>query len=535
MRISKKTVIFLLLFSIILIGITIAAIIYTSINWTDQFSTVIIEDDEQAESAQTSENNNQAEPFSGETTELSSTYRTNALNIKENIHKEGNPVEGSDYEEKIKITYPEISNLADSTVRTNINEGIREKVLSYYSGDVLSDTNVKHLEINAKVTASFSDVLSVRIDIIKEYVNGDVARDFTGLNYRLENGEQIAFNNIFIDGASIKNILRHGVYNSLAWDYRTEDITDMKEVDYSNLDDIVYQTLNDYNTNENPEYCFSEREIAIKLNSRIITIPMEDCYEQIAIYDRYISQNQLYASTSMANDIPILVDRDEYSEMDVYMKINDNLIIDISLNVQGLDRNSTAINTAIENYKTALNNSINSLKSSSEEDDDTYVYFISRITAEVDSSQNKLIFVEDTYRYTAYSGTQFEVYVTSPILTEKRDIVNDYSKTYFDLNDTSIDIQRLSNSVEYNLTTGNLFGELEDNEEPNVEEPNNGDVENNTVGNETNTNIINTNETNNNVNENIVENNTSENNVSENTTTEETDEDEDDDSAVVTF
>lgn len=531
MQISKKTVIFLMIFSIILIGITIAAIIYTNRNWTDQFSTVIIEEDSKEANSGKVENNVQAEQVSTKTTELSSTYKTNAISIKENVHREGNPVEGSTYDEKIKIAYPEISDLADSTVRTNINEGIREKVFSYYNADVLNDTNVKHLEVIAKATASFSDVLSVRIDIRKEYVNGDVARDFTGLNYRLENGEQINFKSLFVDGASIKNILRHGAYNSIAWDYRTEDVTDMKEVDYSNLDEIVYQTLNDYNTNENPEYCFSEKEIAIKLNDRIITIPMEDCYEQIAIYDRYVSQNQLYASTSMANDIPILEDRDEYSEMDVYMKVNENLIIDISLNVGGLDRNSTAINTAIENYKKALNDSINSLKKSSEDDKDTYIYFISRITAEVDSYQNKLIFKENTYRYTAYSKTQFDVYITSPILTEKRNIVNDSTKTRFDLNDTSIDIQRLSNDIEYNLTTGNLFGEVE--EEPETENNDNVEMENTVVENNIGSNTINTNEPTNSVNENIVENNVIENNVSDNTITNETDEDDDD--AVVTF
>lgn len=540
MQISKKTVIFLMIFSIILVGITIAAILYTSKNWKSQFSTVTIENNSKnVENGEGAENIN-AEPFSGTTTELSNTYKKNALYIKDNVVTEGNPIEGSGYSEKIKITYPEISNLADSTIKTNINENIREKVFSYYNSDMLNDANIKHLDIKARVIANFSDVLSIRIDIVKEQVDGNVARDFTGLNYRLENGEQISFKNIFINNASIKNILRHGIYNSIAWDYLNDDITDMNNIDYSNIDETVYQILNAYNKNENPDYCFSEKEVIVKLNNRIITLNMEDFIKQVAIYNRYVSQNQLYASTSMANDIPILVDRDEYSEMDVYMKVNENLIIDMSLNIEGVNRNSLAVNTAIDNYKTALNNSINTLKDNSEKNDDEYVYFISRITVAEDRTQNKLIFNEDTYRYTAYSKTQFDVYITSPILTETRDLLNDSFKTRFDLNDSNIDIEKLDNVVEYNLTTGNLYGE----EAPVVEENNTeNQTENttnvpNTNNVDTNTNNNNTNGVNNEVNENTVDenevNNGENNSEGNNRDDTEQNDDDDDESTVVT-
>lgn len=500
MQISKKTVIFLMIFSIILIGITIFAILYTSKNWKSQFSTVTFENTSKVtENSESSENVNQ-EPFSGTLTELSNTYKKNALNIKDNIVTEGNPIDGSGYSEKVKITYPEISNLADSNIRTNINENIREKVFSYYSGDVLNDTNVKHLEIKARAIANFSDVLSIRIDIVKEFVDGNIARDFTGLNFRLENGEQIVFNNLFINNASIKNILRHGIYNSIAWDYLNDDITDMNNVDYSNIDEIVYQILNAYNTNENPDFCFSEKEIVVKLNNRIITLNIEDFVEQVAIYNRYVSQNQIYSSDSMASDIPILVDRDEYSEMDVYMKVNENLIIDMSLNIEGINRSSIAVNTALENYRAALNNSIDILKANSKDNKDEYVYFISRITVTEDRAQNKLIFKEDTYRYTAYSKTRFDVYITSPILTETRDLLTSSSKTKFDLKDTNIDIEKLDNVVEYNLTTGNLYGE---DITPEANNDNNNVNQENQINNNTNVpteNNLNTNESINNSN-----------------------------------
>ena len=119
-----------MIFSIILIGITIAAILYTSKNWRTQFSTVTIENNSKSTNQGEGAENINAEPFSGTTTELSNTYKKNALIIKDNILTEGTPVEGSNYAEKVKITYPEISNLADTTISTNINESIREKVFS---------------------------------------------------------------------------------------------------------------------------------------------------------------------------------------------------------------------------------------------------------------------------------------------------------------------------------------------------------------------------------------------------------------------
>ena len=220
----------------------------------------------------------------------------------------------------------------------------------------------------------------------------------------------------------------------------------------------------------------------------------------MAIYNRYVSQNQIYSSDSMASDIPILVDRDEYSEMDVYMKVNENLIIDMSLNIEGINRSSIAVNTALENYRAALNNSNDILKANSKDNKDEYVYFISRITVTEDRAQNKLIFKEDTYRYTAYSKTRFDVYITSPILAETRDLFTSSSKTKFDLKDTNIDIEKLDNVVEYNLTTGNLYGE---DITPEANNDNNNVNQENQINNNTNVpteNNLNTNESINNSN-----------------------------------
>lgn len=462
---NKKTIIFLLLFSILFIGITIAAVIYVGRNWTAENSIVII-GEENLEQA-TNKNNLQVDTFTGETTKLTDTYKNNATTIKNAEYTIGAPLEGSGYTEKIKIVYPEIYNLADSTVRTNINNSIKQKAFSLYKQGEENDATIKRIEIIGKATANYSDVLSVSVEYKKELATGETVTDFTGINYRLENGEEIKFQNLFIVGAGIKNILRQSAYNSFAWEYKKDKITDMREVDYHNLDNQVYQALKDYNNNTNPDFYFTEKEIIVKLNNKPVKIELKNCYEQIAIFEKYVSKNQIYASTSTATDIPILVDRDEYSEMNIYMNIDKNLIIDISLNIENLDTSVSAVKISVENYKKALNDAINILKQDSKNNKNQYVYFISRITAEIDKEQNKLIFKENTYKYIAYSETQFNVYITAPILTTRRESQKTLNKTKYDLNDRNIKIQNLENQVEYDLSTGNIYVEPE----PEPEEP----------------------------------------------------------------
>lgn len=492
MRVSKNTIVFLLIFSIVCISITIAAILYTKYTWKDQSSAVILEN-KRISSTENNKQNIQIETTSNDITSLDDTYKTNALDIKDNIYRNGDTVKKEKYNEKLKINYPEISGLADINIKTDINNKIREKVFSMYNEEELKDSNIEHIEISANATASFSDILSVKILANRNYSDGTEKKQYAGLNYRLENGEEIKFKNLFITGASIKNILRHSAYNSFAWEYKNDRITNMKNVDYSNIDDLVFKALNDYSKSENHNYWFDSKKISIELADRIVEIPMMNCYEQIAIYKRYISKNNLYLATSMANNIPIFVDRDEYSLMDIYMVVDNNLIIDISLDTSEIDTSLEAVNKALENYKKALNDATDRLKKNSKEKNNEYTYFISRITAKIDLENNKIIFNENTYKYIADNKTKFDVYIVSPILNDKRTSLYGDNKTKFDLKQRNIKIQKLTNVVEYNLQTGELF-ENEKIEKNNNEQP---DYNDNNTQNNDNQNEVNNNETNN--------------------------------------
>ena len=82
MQISKVTIVFLILFTIISVAVTVGAIWNTNKNWTDQSSTVIIEGDKKSTVNSVSSSNLQINTVSGDLTELSQTYKTNAINLK---------------------------------------------------------------------------------------------------------------------------------------------------------------------------------------------------------------------------------------------------------------------------------------------------------------------------------------------------------------------------------------------------------------------------------------------------------------------
>lgn len=530
MQVSKNTIVFLLIFSIVCISITISAILYTKYTWKDQSSAVILEN-KHISSTENNQQNLQIETSSNDITSLDDTYKTNALIIKDNVYRNGDTVKKEKYNERLKINYPEISGLADINIKTDINNKIKEKVFSMYNEDELKDSNIEHIEISATVTASFSDILSVKILSTRYYSDETKKEQYAGLNYRLENGEEIKFKNLFITGAAIKNILRHSAYNSFAWEYKNDRITNMKNVDYSNIDDLVFKAMNDYAKNENHNYWFDSKKISIELEGRIVEIKMMDCYEQIAIYKRYITKNNLYSATSMANNIPVFIDRDEYSLMDMYMVVDNNLIIDISLDTSEIDTSSETINKALENYKKALNDAADRLKKNSKEKSNEYTYFISRITAKIDSKNNKIIFNENTYKYIADNKTKYDVYIVSPILNDKRTSLYGENKTKFDLKQRNIKIQKLTNVVEYNLQTGELF-ENEKIDKNNNDETNYND--NTNKSNNDNQNEVNNTETNNvQDNNNTIDNSTDNNSVNE--SIENSGDDEDDESTRVIF
>ena len=81
----------------------------------------------------------------------------------------------------------------------------------------------------------------------------------------------------------------------------------MNKIDYSEIEDDVYKIILDYSKNENNKFYFSELDIFLIVDDKIIDIPMKDYSESIAIYNRFKSNEYLYKKDIYKlDDIPVM-------------------------------------------------------------------------------------------------------------------------------------------------------------------------------------------------------------------------------------
>lgn len=222
-----------------------------------------------------------------------------------------------------KITYVQISGLKNITIQNNINNEI--KSLAY-------DVAAKNADgyASAKVMASFSNVLSVRIDYI-------------GLNYDLNTGEKITIDKLFVSSAPLGLIISNSAYQAYADSKASfnEGIADMSNVDLSEFEEEVISTINQYNKNkESINFWFSVEQLFFYGEDGWAgTIYLSDYKEYIAIFKRYagkdifvdndIGVNDIFVFTDSINRYYGLLSGKRNNTVLAYGKINDNLFVDI--------------------------------------------------------------------------------------------------------------------------------------------------------------------------------------------------------------
>ena len=151
MIISKNTKIFLILFSIILVVLTVGAIVYTNKHKGVDESQVIIEDAMQMNISSLDSTATMEDTIKG--LSLEDVYYVNGLTYTyKSSEKNG-----------VSMTYPVIDGLNNGDVQRNINEQIVQKI-----NKVLDSNNFKNNSDNsayaaASVVGNFSDVLSVKV------------------------------------------------------------------------------------------------------------------------------------------------------------------------------------------------------------------------------------------------------------------------------------------------------------------------------------------------------------------------------------
>lgn len=299
---AKKTFYFLVIFTIVCIGVTYACIYKTleirNIEAKKKHDTLVLQEPELLDVNMTENKSSSKKDF--EPVSLAKKYKSNALDIETIEKKEGKIIydadNGTDATYEYEISYDQISGLKDKSIEDKINKEIKEKAFSLKQ-KLVDNPKFDMISISANVEANYCDVLSVMVvynlrqkvdDITSETPEDDYG--YIGLNYRLDTGEYLKFNNLFNDDVNIKSILQQCAYKSLIWNFYYDgnmENYDFNEVDYGIVENQVFKVLSSYSKNPDIDFYFWTDTIYINIKGYDIQMPMRDYYNSIAVYTKY--------------------------------------------------------------------------------------------------------------------------------------------------------------------------------------------------------------------------------------------------------
>ena len=280
---TKAKVIFVVVFCIICISITIGLILYKNIE---------IEDEKTENRDLISEDGTKVKDVAG--IDLKGTYNQNDLTISEKkVTKE-----------KVEIRYCQIYGLKDKIIQDNINKELEQVALNCYKEKIKNLDEVINVYVSMSESANFANTLSFNIDYtakIDDNADG-FYQGYKHLNYDLTTGEKIAFDKLFTSDAPIENILRKSAYYSLI-QYNLEDSLSAGAFivsDYGDIEGEIIKLIDMYNRGKITEFSFGTSYIRICYNEdKYIYIYMKDYAEYIAIYSRYLTSESIYEANNI--------------------------------------------------------------------------------------------------------------------------------------------------------------------------------------------------------------------------------------------
>lgn len=316
---TKGKVIFVMIFCIICITITLGTVIYKNIEIDDDIA---------------QENNENESQKNVNGIDLKGTYNQNDLTITEKRATK----------DKVEITYCQISGLNNNVIQNNINKDLESAALNFYKEKVTDLNEVINVIVNVNNTANFANTLSFEVSYVaKKDDDGDgFYQGFKGLNYDLTTGEKITFDKLFTSNAPMEEILRKSAYYSLIRKNLTTNLAGELEVaDYGDVEEQTKLFVEKYKKGKITEFEFSPKTINVFWGENdIIEIDMAKYSDYIAIYNRYLSDDvNIYERNDVGlKNLYTLTERNasQYTYMN-YQK-GSNYFIDINLvNYDGKD------------------------------------------------------------------------------------------------------------------------------------------------------------------------------------------------------
>lgn len=433
MIINKNTKIFLIIFSALLLVITFILIFYKNKNKDSTESHIIVESAQKI--PELSDEDIYEQNYSNSTGLLLDDFYSNNGLKYEYIE---------DNSRKVKVSYVQISGLKNDVVQEGINNQIKERINKIVDSNNFKNNSDDSAYITSSVEANFSDVLSIKIfarfreDFNKCY----------GLNFRLDTGEKIKLNDLFIYNTPKRNIITQSAYRTFAMGYYTDEgiMNDF----YYNIEDELVNFLKDYDAGKITEFSFSPLGIELYRDGKIVVIDMTKWYKYIAIYSKFVSSNNLYSGDdNVATKIPVLVKRPN-SIVDLYEMVNDSCVIDVI--IYSDDKFSSKELGVISNYKDRLTNELAPIK----KEKGLYYSNYVKVTKSKEDDENVLVF--DEYEcFVHVDENDFANEVYSPIMLNERDINNiDYNESKVHLLDEEL-LHSATGQTIYSIRTGKEY------------------------------------------------------------------------------
>ena len=527
---TRNMIIFLILFTMICVGVTIFLILKSNNAKGIQDITNIV-----SETINKDSENVISDDGLG-LQSLNETYKKNNLKIKKVKFTDGNKNSEGVYQ--LEGNYIEIDGLKDKEIQQKINENIKNKITTWYTQEDLKGT----VQIDTNCTANFANVLS--IEAYKNSSNNTNV-NYIGINIDLSTGNEIKFKELFTQNAGIKNILSKSVYDSLITDatagedadsisdepdfskngqddtFYDENSTNKKEREqkYSEIEDKVFKILSYYNSGNELEFSFSPRCIYVYKENTRIQINMKKYYNQIAIYNKFKTNSDIYDGRyeseyilkndnipvfTPSNDLNVTPDIIKEPVVVKYVniiKVSDNLLCNIIVTQNSLVEEDSQdseiyltkikdiVNEKIEQYKNSNDNKARYLQMDIQMGDFEGTYTIVGDISEYS--------VESDYKEEFYNNIidkmQDGIYRTWWIPEDKDDYGYIWKNTSMNYKDISYN--NSYESYEYNKNNKKWIKEDSNNQEENIqnqnENQNNKKEENQTQGDEQNENVSN--------------------------------------------
>lgn len=332
--------------------------------------------------------------------------------------------------------FVKIEGLKNKEIENKINVEIKNTVYEKAKADASGKKTCY-----ARVDGNFSNILSIMV-----YTYDGNKTVYYGLNYDLNTGEKIPFENVFTKSTPIISLITESASQIKAWrieegaidaNITGEEYMD-KVVEYYNMDnrdtseyeDLLFKVANKYNeVKENIQYTISPTKIKVynvlpdelatdkNGSSYYISISMYKYSEYIAIYKRYAGTDIFEKSDTALKNVRPFTIPSGYSwstgiaQNLVYGDIADNVFADIAKSQYIWDWDEK-LKKAMELGEINITNKINDLKNSlSQDKENGYV-------------------IQGSY-YVSYQDNQYPDYETQKYLIPHISVVCGWHVTKF--------------------------------------------------------------------------------------------------------